>query len=241
MSSNKNYTLDVYFDYVCSPSRAFVCLLEENEIKFNIKEVLLIKEDNKKDFYKNNINEFCYLPGMVLNDDLNTQNFILYESSACMKFACRYFNLPENWYNSQNIKREALINKYLDWQAGSSKKTLQANYFNEKVVNLFKKHGINKSKIASVDNPKEKLDELMKYYNNIFSKQKFIIDNEISIADLVFYSDLLTLILFEDSFDVKKYKHVDDYFSNRVGSLKGVGKVRSILIDKLKEYGFELQ
>ncbi len=121
---------------------------------------------------------------------LNNQNeeIILYESATIMRFICQKFNLPQNWYShkEENLVRRSLIDQYLDWHHGNTRRILATSVRNEF---FFKK-----------ESTRKEFDRLFQYLESELGKHLYIISlNLLNILPKLFVR-YLKYIAFKERF-----------------------------------------
>lgn len=98
----------LFIDHASQPSRAIVVFCRVANIPHEIVDTRISKMDHlKPEFAKINPNK--KVPAIV-HDGLN-----LAESHAIMRYLARTFNVAEQWYPRQDLKRTAKIDEYLDY------------------------------------------------------------------------------------------------------------------------------
>ncbi len=188
--------ITVYADFMSQPVRSVVNFLKINKIQYEIENIFLSKKMNRSDEYLK-INPHGTIPSIKVVEE-NNKEFILNESCTILRYLSYKFNTPENWYNRIDLERRCLIDQYLDWHHSNTRKYCIELFFNE----FFLKKKTDKTNI----------EKLLKFLDSELFKHKYIIDNEISIADLMLYNELIELYLI--NFDFSEYPSVEKFLKN---------------------------
>lgn len=227
--TNTNFKLEIFADLMSQPVRSVLSFCNFNNIKYDIVDIQIAKGDNRKaDFLK--VNPNAKVPAIKITEE-NGEIFVLSESCAILRYlACR-FNVSENWYNQKDLKRQALINQYLDWHHGNTRMFCGGTAYAELVIPLLKSKGL---KYLHVTSYKDYLPKFIDDLDKKLSKTKYIIDKNISIADLMLYHELIQLYLL--NFDFSAYKAVDQYIKH-LSSMKEIEVVNNIIRLYTKKLG----
>ena len=201
--------ITVYADFMSQPVRSVVNFLKINKIPFEIKDIFLSKKMNRTEEYLK-VNPHGTVPSIKVEED-NKIDFIINESCTILRYLSYKFNTSENWYNKINLERRCLIDQYLDWHHSNTRKYCIELFFNEFFTN----------KKTDITN----MEKLLNFLNSELSKHKYIIDDEMSIADLMLYNELIELYLIK--FDYSKYPHVENFLNsmNEIPELKETNNV----------------
>ncbi|KAH3851693.1 glutathione S-transferase theta-1-like [Dreissena polymorpha] len=101
--------LEFYYDLLSQPCRAVYLFLKAAGIKFEPKVIDLMKGENyNPEFLKKN--PFHKVP---LIDD---GGFILAESVTIMRYIAIQYKLPEHWYPRADVRAQARVDEFLNWQ-----------------------------------------------------------------------------------------------------------------------------
>ena len=228
-------SLKVFADHFSMPSRAVITLLELNKINYELKEIRLSKKENKTDDYLK-VNPFGYLPS-IIDGDLK-----LFESHTIMRYICRSRNLADHWY-PKNPKEAAPVDMYLDWHPTATRKMH---------VGLAL-HINNRNKYPSYSNMESEMILLKTIFSELDSfwikDTPFILRNEMSIADISAFSEIISLLATDFSF--KSYPHIVDYLhrilvypevkKSHYKAFYIFKKINPYFEDRLKELKFELK
>jgi len=168
--------LKLYWNGTCAPCRAVHLLLLEENLPFELHSIDLQRGDQfKADFVTMNPNH--EVP--VLDDS----GFILYESSAILRYLCAKFQtrIADHWY-PQSCRKRALVNEYLDWHQEHLRKSsygclkVSVNSRMQKQDSEINKELFQREHIL--------LEVSLNYLEQQLEKSRWIAGDEISIADL---------------------------------------------------------
>lgn len=213
--------LYLYLDLMSQPARSVLgfCLL--NKIDHEVVDVYISKGMNiSEDYLK--INPHGEIPTIKLVED-NGQEFILYESCAILRFLSHYFKTEEYWYNRSDLKRRALIDQYLDWHHSNTRANIAPYFFNNFALPKFLESGI---KVQKRPHDEKEMKVILKYLDERLKNSKYIVDDTISIADLMLYNELIEL--FPLNFDFSNYKNISNYI-DKISEIEVLKKVNSVL------------
>ena len=165
--------LKLFVDLVSQPCRAVALLLEVNNIPYEQVYLSLLKGDHLKNAELKAANPNCKLP------TLKDGSFSLYESGAILAYICSSQQVPDHWY-PKDIKKRALVDQYLLWHPN-----LRSGFFYHRYV--AKKPATDAKVIETKETLIKGLDTLNEH---ILRENKFIIGDEMSIADLQALSEI---------------------------------------------------
>ena len=153
----------------------------------------------------------------------NGKDFTLAESCAIIRFLSDFYKVDEKWYPRQDVFRRALIDQWLDWHHNNSRFAAMNYVFSKVFKPIFDSRGLK----TSVYETYSFLLKVLNFLNKILKERKFIVDDIISIADLIIASELNQLILTD--FDFSKFSYVKEYL-DRINSLKELEEVNENLM-----------
>ena len=108
-------TLKLFIDHASQPSRAILVFCLINKIPHQVVDTRLMKGEHlTPEFAKINPNK--KVPA-ILHGDFN-----LAESHAIMRYLARAFNVPEQWYPRNDLKKAARIDEYLDYHHSGTRR-----------------------------------------------------------------------------------------------------------------------
>jgi len=191
-------SIEIYMDYLSQPARAVLALCKIGKITTKITEKRIFKgEHQDKDIVK--LNPLWTLPFIIDHDN---NDFRLTESHAIMRYLLntRSMNFNDNIYPNDPTK-SAKIEEYLDWHHTNTRKTafyiLSIRAPNVDIISLYKKDKLETDFI----------DSLLTINHYFLKDDKFIGGmDDMSIADLSAYFELLQLLLID--FDFSPYPRI---------------------------------
>nr|QBR98219.1 glutathione S-transferase theta [Diaphanosoma celebensis] len=174
--------LKLYVDLMSQPSRAIYLFLKLTKIPFDLKLVKLREGEHfGEEFGK--INPFRKVPAI---DD---NGFVLTESVAILRYLARERKVPDHWYPS-DLKKQAKVDEYLEWQHLNTR-LFCAMFFRSKFLEpMMFNRPVEEKKVARFQGEMEKC---LAQIENIWlenGKKKFIVGEEISVADLLAVCEL---------------------------------------------------
>ncbi|CAI2379986.1 unnamed protein product [Moneuplotes crassus] len=201
----------LYVDDGSQPSRACMIFCEMNNIPYEKVETRILKAQHKTEEFKK-INPLGQVP--VLQDG----EHYFRESHAILKYLHSTRNCPDHWYPSDAIKR-ARVDELLDWHhcflrqgAGN---TVFKTLFGPKIGMKFSEGEIEWHKTI-LSYSLHMLDS--KFLGN----HKFLLSDELTIADLSIFCELTSLGFL--SMDFSEYPNIKTWYS-AIDSIEEVSKV----------------
>jgi glutathione S-transferase len=214
--TNKNLT--VYGDYLSQPFRSIICFCKLANIDYDVKFVNLGRGEHLTEDFKK-INPYGKIPCIVLKKE-NGEEFKLAESCSILRFLAEYYKIDNNWYPKDPFRR-ALVNQWLDWHH-SNTRFASSNYaFRNVFGKRLEQLGV---KVRETYDTTDMIPKVLGFLDKILSKRKFIVDDEVSIADLILVQELNQLHL--ANYDFSNYEKLDKYMKN-VNSIKEVKEVNN--------------
>ena len=208
MEKNNSKNLIIYGDLISQPVRSVLMFCEFNKIHYKFHYINLMKQEHlSEEFIK--INPTKKVPAIKYTD-ANGKVFILYESCTILRFLAVVYKVENNWYPSNDIYRKSLIDQYLDWHHSNTRLIFYSAIRQKFFVPNFKKLGGKFLKIAKgIPDTFELIPDCLNYLNELLSNSKFIVGNEISIADLIISSEIYQLKSI--GVNLEKYENVWNY------------------------------
>jgi len=216
--------LTIYGDFLSQPFRAVISFCAVNKIENKVQFVNLFKREHLAEDFKK-INIYGKIPAIVLST--KEKEFNLSESGAILRFLSDYFKVEEKWYPREDRFRRAEIDQWLDWHQSNTRLALSNYFFKNTFLKKLEAAGI-KRKVFETE---EMVQKVLQFLNKILKDKKYIVDNEISIADLIISSEINQLCLM--NYDFSKVPNVQSYLEriNRIPEIKDVNS-RAIKIAK---------
>jgi len=180
--------LEFYYDLLSQPCRAVYLLLKAANVDFEGRVINLITGDHHTpEFLK--LNPLHKIP--IINDD----GYVLTESVAILRYVAQKFNVAEHWYPRQDVQKQGRVDEFLNWHHTGLRKHC-VGYF----LTLFRTR-IGVGRFTKIPFDAEKIKELregvvaaVKEMDEYFLKgRQFLAGDEISVADLAGYCELVHL------------------------------------------------
>ena len=221
MESNGKVTL--YIDYLSQPSRAVLAFCLINRIPVVLVETQIVRGDTEAASFAA-ISPTRTVPTMTHN------GLALYESTSILIYLASTFATPEHWYPS-SPELQGKINVYLHWHHLNVRYGCGHYYYRKQVRPLFSNRGFSKDFEEEMLFVQEKSFMLLE---NTLSNFRYVAETEeISIADLVCYTEVVHLHLI--NFDFSKYPKVQAWM-DRVSRIPGVQKAHETFNSYLNSY-----
>ncbi|GFR73787.1 glutathione S-transferase theta-1 [Elysia marginata] len=177
--------LNVYYDLMSQPARAVIIFLRLNGVPFEGRPVALRKGEQYSEEYQK-INPLSKVP--AIDDD----GFKLTESITILKYLIWKHDLPEHWYPRKDLKKQALVNEYLDWHHFNMRFASAFLFRELLVVPRLSGNPVNDKKVREL---RKNFVKMISDFESYFLKSnKFIAGSEISIADIFAVCELTELL-----------------------------------------------
>ena len=225
--------LTIYGDLMSQPTRAVLAFCKINKIPYDFENVNLSKSEQFSENFKN-INPLSYVPAIRLIDS-KQKEFKLCESHAIIRFLSEFFKVDEKWYSRQDLYRKALVEQYLDYHHLNTRFVFANKFFKTFFGPILEKKG-RKLKAWGYD-VDERVPIILSHFDTLLGKQKYIVDDQISVADILFTCEANQLQLIK--FDLSNYKNLTKYLNN-INSIPEMIDVNEVLVKLTKKiYGEE--
>ncbi|XP_043924605.1 glutathione S-transferase theta-1-like [Protopterus annectens] len=173
--------VQLYLDLLSQPCRTVFIFAKINNIPFEFKSVDLSNGEHFSEEFRK-VNLLRKVPALKDGD------FTLAESVAILLYLSRKYKTPDHWYPLQ-LQKVARVDEFLSWQHTSIRTDADNLFWLKVVIPLILKKDCPAEKI---DAAVETLNETLKQFEDKFLQDKaFIAGEDISIADLVAYSELI--------------------------------------------------
>ncbi len=226
MQNSKEPTLKIYGDKVSQPVRSVLLFCELNKIKFNFIKISIAKNEHYTNEEFKKVNPLGKMPAISYTDN-SGKTFNLAESCTILRFLCEVYKVDNKWYPRNDIYRRSLIDQYLDWHHANTRHMFVSVIVRKLMVPNMNKLGgefAEKAKLY-VDTSSEVL-KLLKKFDAIFNERMFIVDDEISIADLIFACEVYQIIMI--GYDLTQYPNLWKYLC-RINEMPEAKKVNEDL------------
>ena len=239
MSATAKPKLKVYGTWVSQPCRAVMWLLEINSIPYEFVEASVVapRSSPARQEYMKRISPIGRIPGFEDSEN----NVILYESAAILTYIATKYNLqdlyPNGTQSQSHLKRRALIDQYLHWHHENIR-LITLSYIGP-LMRVDVKIDKWLSLTGNFINQRKLLKYSLKVLNErYFGQHDYIVDNQLSVADILCYEEVFQLrkweVLYPYSKLKKEFPNVDAWMT-RMEKLKGHEKVHKIM-DTLQEF-----
>merc|ERR1719245_1782457 len=177
-------TIKIYGVPPSQPTRAVMFLCTLKNIPFELVKVNPGAPRAKRKDYIDTVNPSGKIPGFKDED-----GFCLYESAAIMTYIATKYNF-EDLYPSRDLLRRALIDQYLHWHHENTRK-VTTGYL---AVLLRPDIDLNSFNPSSLITTRKLANYSLKIIENVWlSKHDFIVDDKVSLADILCYEELVQL------------------------------------------------
>jgi glutathione S-transferase len=227
-----NTNLTVYGDHISQPTRSVMLFCMLNKILFNFVYINLGKGEHYTEEYKK-INPWSKVPCIRVTQKDGIDK-VIKESCTILRFLSGYYKVDNKWYSPNNIFRQSMINEWLDWHHSNSRYILSNAVFREVFLPNLIKAGVQRD----VPDTKARIPKLLAFLDKQFQQRDFIVDNEMSIADLIISCEINQLELI--GFDFNGYPSLKRYLDklNALPEMKEVNemlfKLKGRLLEKAK-------
>lgn len=183
--SKLKLTLRAHF--ISQPSRSVWTFLTMNKIPFEFIQLDLDKAEHKSPEYLK-MNPHGTVPSLEIKYGEHTS--YINESTSIVRFLAEVFEI-EKLYPTKDIKRQALVNQYLDWHHTNTRRFCFSTVWTEFAKPMME------SKLGMQLPPSVSYrDQLPAFLDGIqkkLSEHEYIVDNEMSAADIFLYQELAGL------------------------------------------------
>jgi len=206
----------IYGTMLSQPTRTVIWFCRLNQIPYEYRNVDLFGQEHKR-------------PEMTKLNPLQKVPFIEYEgriiaeSHTIVKFLARTAGVEDHWYPNDLV--QALpVDTYLDWHHGNTRKACAGIVFLKFILGVLRKKQIAPAMITNAEN---ELHSVMTVLNDYWLKDSSWIAgrNEISIADLFAFQEIIQLDFIPDS-DLSKYPNVNAWM-NRMKAVAHQGDIHN--------------
>lgn len=173
--------VQLYLDLMSQPCRSVFIFAKSNNIPFKFESVNLCNGDHFSEQY-GKVNLLRKVPA------LKDEDFTLAESVAILLYLSRKYNTPDHWYPS-DLQKRARVDEFLSWQHTSVRPNAGIMLWLKVMIPMILEKTCPAEKL---DAAVETLNETLKQFEDKFLQDKaFIAGEDISIADVVAYSELM--------------------------------------------------
>lgn len=223
-----NCKLILYGDLLSQPTRSVYVFLKMNLIPFKFNLINFGKGEHMTDNFRK-INSFGKIP-VIVYTKTNGETFTLAESCSILRFLSDVYEVDEKWYPRNDRYRRALIDQWLDWHHLNTRYA----FLNFTYKTVFKRT-LEPKGIKLQDNPDttDIVPRVIKFLDSTLSSRKYIVDDNISIADLIIAAEANQLTLTD--LDFSPYQCFKEYLErlNQLPEFKDANKILQLVKDKL--------
>lgn len=204
--------LVIYGDKSSQPVRSVLIFCEINKIPYKFVNINLSRGEQFTNEELKKVNPHGKVPAITYTNEKG-ETFNLAESCTILRFLSEIYNTDKKWYARNCLYRRALIDQYLDWHHLNPRflftSAIIKYVMGPKIIKL---GGEFEKKVKSTPETLDQIPKILSYFDKILKTRKYIIDNEISIADLIFACEVYqTKIL---GFDLTQYQNLWTYLQN---------------------------
>ena len=227
MENKNNSILTIYGDLISQPVRSVLIFCELNNIPYKFEYIDIRGQKHLTEEFKK-INPNQKIPAIKYTDD-EGKIFLLYESCTILRFLSEIFKVDDKWFPKNDILRRSLINQHLDWHHTNTRKICSGAIFRILNVPKYLKMGGKFTNIVNnAANTLDQVPELLYFLDNLLKDKKYIVDDDISIADLIISSEIYQMKSI--GLDFKKYENIYNYLL-RINSTKEATKINKTFDD----------
>eukprot|EP01120_Amphizonella_sp_Union-15-10_P000835 TRINITY_DN1086_c0_g3_i1.p1 TRINITY_DN1086_c0_g3~~TRINITY_DN1086_c0_g3_i1.p1 ORF type:complete len:224 (+),score=27.92 TRINITY_DN1086_c0_g3_i1:122-793(+) len=205
----------LYGDLMSQPTRAvyWFCLL--NDIKFQFMPIHITKGEQLKSEFKK-INPHGKVPAI---DD---NGFKVNESHTILRYLKQKYSAQDHWYPS-DLNERTKVDEYLDWHHLNTRASA-AGLFRLKFLLPMLGKEVPENRIKPAQ---DQLVKTLEEIDTVFlSSRPYLCGDNISIADLLCFSELKQLDILD--FDFSSFPHVKEW-QNKLEKLPHFDQVHKIL------------
>lgn len=229
MDKGEEVTLKIFGDEMSQPVRSVLLFCDLNKIKYTFIKIDLSKGKQYANEELKKANPNKKVPAISYSDS-KVKNFALYESCAILRFLADTYKVPEFWYNRENNFRRALIEQSLDWHHSNTRYVFYYAIIKQIMApNMLKMGGELAERAKTLPDTINQIPKILKHFDKLFKTQKFVVDNEMSIADLIYSQEIDQIRML--GFDLTKYENLWNYLQ-RINSTPEAKNV-NIITEKM--------
>ncbi|CDW81275.1 glutathione s-transferase theta-1 [Stylonychia lemnae] len=219
--------ITLYGDYASQPTRACYVFLKYNKVPFEFKQVRVTKLEQYSPEFKK-INPNAKVPALTDGD------ISMFESHTILRYLHESRKLPDHWYPRTDFRERAKIDEYLDWHHNGIRLGAGGYIFRKYMSSLTGKPAPKESINESLMNLKKSF-KLMEQYWLKDDKQKYLLGNELTLADFSCASEITQIIPSNIASILDGYPKVKAWFQ-RILDISEFNKVHHKAIATLSKY-----
>eukprot|EP00347_Sterkiella_histriomuscorum_P001079 403373409 len=217
--------LTLFGDFQSQPTRAIFCFLQINKIPFKFNEISILHKQHLSPEYRK-INPTGKVPAIY--DPLH--DIHIFESHAILRYLHQTRNCGDHWY-PKDFKQKAKVEEYLDWHHSNLRQGAQGVFLNGYLFPLLQKRVAHDDLVNSHSILTKSLKLLETYWLADPSK-KYLITNEITIADLSAACEIAQLLPLESEI-LRQYPKVMKWL-NQICMIPQVKELHQLVLPQLK-------
>jgi len=191
------------------PVRSVLLFCDLNEIPYNYIKIDLSRGGQYTHEELKKANPNLKVPAISYSD-MKVKNFCLYESCTILRFLADTYKVPEFWYNREDSFRRALIDQNLDWHHSNTRYVFYYAIIKQIMApNMMKMGGELAERAKTLPDTIGQVPKILSHFDKLFKTQKFVVDNEMSIADMIYSQEIDQIRML--GFDLKKYENLWAY------------------------------
>ncbi|OWF55350.1 glutathione S-transferase theta-1-like [Mizuhopecten yessoensis] len=177
--------LTFYYDLLSQPCRAVYIFMKMNNIPFETKTINLLRGENSSEEFRK-VSCIGRLP--VIDDG----GFILTECVAILKYLAVKHNVPDHWYPRTDLKAQARIDEYMNYQHISTRTNMAMLFQNLAIIPKTMSRPVDRKKVERFRNGVElAISHIDKYF--LKDSRPYFAGDNISLADLVGICEMMQL------------------------------------------------
>jgi len=206
---NNTQTLKIYGDKISQPVRSVLLFCELNKIPYNFIPINILKGEQHTNEELQKVNPSKKMPAISYSDNTG-KTFNLAESCSILRFLSEIYKVDEKWYPRNDIYRRSLIDQHMDWHHSNTRHIFSGAIVKKMMVpKMLKLGGEFAEKAKLFVDTSSQIPILLKKFDEIFSERKFIVDDQISIADLIFSCEVYQIKIL--GYDLTQYPNLWKY------------------------------
>lgn len=181
--------IKIYIHHNSQPCRAVLALLNFLNLPYEIIEVKIYQGGARTSEFKA-MNPLAKVPTIIDEDGT-----VLGESHAILRYLCRKYKAPNNFYPTDALGA-AKVDQYLDWHQTNTRRVY--NFLIATITPMFPKGHFD---YYNKEEEEKTMLRAFKMIDTIWLQNKdFLVSNEISIADISAFSEIISLAVFDWDF-----------------------------------------
>ncbi|OWF55347.1 glutathione S-transferase theta-1-like [Mizuhopecten yessoensis] len=220
--------LKLYYDFMSQPCRAAFIFLKLNKIPFEHKRVALRNGEHRSADFKK-ISPISLVP--VIDDD----GFILTESVAILKYLALKHNVPDHWYPRTDLKAQARIDEYLNYQHFSTRLNMAMLFQNLAILPRLRNKPVDWKQVEKFRKGTEvTVNQIDQYF--LKDNRPYLAGDDISLADLVGICEVMQLYACCEERFVESNLNVNSWLERVKPQLDPYFDESNVMVNKVREH-----